>query len=974
MLKICRYFLIRLILFSIIYTTWAGANAASSEKSITFLNSLIGDNFPICTKLNDQQNPAMAYNTKSNEFLIVWHDNINDMNERDIYGQRVSNTGMLIGSDFPICTAQNDQDFPAVAYNKKDNEYLIIWRDNRKFDQQHPHDKQIYGQRVSSDGRLISSNFPVSTMPTDLVRNPAIAYGDRPNEYLAVWEVDVDTTGPASGWSFKIRGQRISATGQLLDNPGTLADESDPKINFPISAEESVELQGCTPDIVYNYRDAQYLVVWRDGRYYFGSGNDDIFGQIITQQGEHFLPHDIEICLQHDRNGKGGQRQNGATATYNDQNNEYLVVWHDERNDLDRNAEPIECDIYGQIISNDGRLVDNTTTQLDESDPTINYLICNAESIQSWPKVAFDKNRSTYLVVWTDWRNDPGDKSNSDIYGQFLSRQCDLIDEFTTPEDESNPKVNYIFSNAENNQGTWKDSWWAEEYGGISIDYSTNDSQFLLVWADQRNKNTNGVDIYGQLAMSPITPVTIEPHVLDKVFPCQEFWVDIKLGSNAPVDDLKIVSFEMNYTNPALIDYVNYKIGECMEGGEVIVDETNGKISASVYKTSGGFSGQCVVLRLKFKVVDLISKSDTVCFSFGNVQAHNVNGDEIILSPQTNCTEIVAVIVWPGDANNDGAVSIFDINSIVAIYWEKTGPERPNASIQWSDQPCAPWTPLAATYADCNGGGNVDIFDINPVIINFGKKHTLLNTFMSIEEDELNKSLAESPIYFDTRGCDTADSMWVDINVGSESQPVQDLKVVSFELTYSHTENIDFISYEIGNFPSAAEAIVVADDSLGKMSASVYRRNGGESGSGTALRLKFWCKAKGTLVNFHFDGVEANKANGYPIALAPRDTSVICSVDKISGQSLPKEFSLLDNYPNPFNPITTIPFQLPKSSNIQISIFNLKGQFVTTLFKGIKEAGFHSLVWDAAQSNAGTYFIHMVADDFVETRKCTLLK
>lgn len=89
---------------------------------------------------------------------------------------------------------------------------------------------------------------------------------------------------------------------------------------------------------------------------------------------------------------------------------------------------------------------------------------------------------------------------------------------------------------------------------------------------------------------------------------------------------------------------------------------------------------------------------------------------------------------------------------------------------------------------------------------------------------------------------------------------------------------------------------------------------------------------------------------------------------------IPITFCLEQNYPNPFNSQTTIYFGLPKPSEVIISVYNLNGQLVAELFKGRKHAGYHSVTWEAYNSSAGTYFIKMQADDFVQTRKCILLK
>ena len=110
--------------------------------------------------------------------------------------------------------------------------------------------------------------------------------------------------------------------------------------------------------------------------------------------------------------------------------------------------------------------------------------------------------------------------------------------------------------------------------------------------------------------------------------------------------------------------------------------------------------------------------------------------------------------------------------------------------MQWTAQPCPPWNPVEATYTDCNGDSIVDIFDINPVIINFGKTHVFNGAALSSNETEISYSLEDPPIFTSVRDYnEITRDFWLDIIVGTTSQLLEDLKVVSLELRYSNTEN-----------------------------------------------------------------------------------------------------------------------------------------------------------------------------------------
>jgi len=89
---------------------------------------------------------------------------------------------------------------------------------------------------------------------------------------------------------------------------------------------------------------------------------------------------------------------------------------------------------------------------------------------------------------------------------------------------------------------------------------------------------------------------------------------------------------------------------------------------------------------------------------------------------------------------------------------------------------------------------------------------------------------------------------------------------------------------------------------------------------------------------------------------------------------LPEAIMLLDNYPNPFNATTTITYNLPISGDVDLEVYNLLGQKVTTLVDGRVEAGQHSVSWDAANYSSGIYFYKLSAGEKSYTKRLTLLK
>jgi photosystem II stability/assembly factor-like uncharacterized protein len=99
---------------------------------------------------------------------------------------------------------------------------------------------------------------------------------------------------------------------------------------------------------------------------------------------------------------------------------------------------------------------------------------------------------------------------------------------------------------------------------------------------------------------------------------------------------------------------------------------------------------------------------------------------------------------------------------------------------------------------------------------------------------------------------------------------------------------------------------------------------------------------------------------------------------------IPESYTLKQNFPNPFNPTTTIEFALPFASDVKLSIYNILGQKVITLLNEQRSAGNHSVVWNATDSygsklSSGIYFYKLNAagidgNEFVDIRKMVLLK
>ncbi len=90
--------------------------------------------------------------------------------------------------------------------------------------------------------------------------------------------------------------------------------------------------------------------------------------------------------------------------------------------------------------------------------------------------------------------------------------------------------------------------------------------------------------------------------------------------------------------------------------------------------------------------------------------------------------------------------------------------------------------------------------------------------------------------------------------------------------------------------------------------------------------------------------------------------------------SPPASYDLAQNFPNPFNPITTIEFALPQAAKVKLVVYDLRGEIVRTLEEGELPAGFHARAFDTAGLASGVYLYQLQAGDFTATRKMVLAK
>ncbi|MDP8287164.1 MAG: PKD domain-containing protein, partial [Candidatus Electryonea clarkiae] len=145
---------------------------------------------------------------------------------------------------------------------------------------------------------------------------------------------------------------------------------------------------------------------------------------------------------------------------------------------------------------------------------------------------------------------------------------------------------------------------------------------------------------------------------------------------------------------------------------------------------------------------------------------------------------------------------------------------------------------------------------------------------------------------------------------------------------------------------------------------------------GNEMSFRFWDSSEDTVIELTVTVISGDET------FASLGTSVLdleIMTTGISDDPIPTVTKLDSNYPNPFNPETTINFSIKESGHVTLEIYNIKGQKVKTLVNDVKNAGYHSVVWDGTDDNrnpvsSGIYLYKMNGGNQIMLKKMLLVK
>jgi len=332
----------------------------------------------------------------------------------------------------------------------------------------------------------------------------------------------------------------------------------------------------------------------------------------------------------------------------------------------------------------------------------------------------------------------------------------------------------------------------------------------------------------------------------------------------------------------------------------------------------------------------------------------------------------------PWDVNQDGVVDVIDLALVRLEYNRLASPD---------------------SNADVTGDGKVDIFDFVLVVKHFGeeyKKPTEFTFSLAHSDKELSSAQADEMTRAPAK-------LWL---VGSRNN-----EYLQMDILVDSIHDVYGFQFDLAFNARIFENISVTEGKLFRRSSSAYWHQPkvdnefGRIGGVAAIGLATNGEMSEILANLTF------KVN-YPFAptlstgkegsIFPESEFVLQNV-KLVGKNgrlmpvqskmkhfrleeiiVPSKTMLLQNYPNPFNPETWIPFQLAKTSEVDIEIYNIHGELVRILSLGSRQTGVYrskarAVYWDGKNQlgekvASGVYFFVIQADEFVAVKKAVVLK
>jgi RHS repeat-associated protein len=306
----------------------------------------------LATAAQSENRPAMAYNSTANEYLVVYERSISASNT-DVYGQRVSATGSLVGSVILIANATNNERRPRLAYNANSNNYLVVWEYDASGTAGTNFD--LRARTVSATGALGA----VVTVANSALQDqaPEIAFGSTSREYLVSYETDGNGDGKKD-----LGLRRLSATGAVLAG-----------LSYNV-ASNSVNVHVTNPHLAYSSTLNNFMVAFESDVANNGS-NIEVWATRVKP--DLALVDGFVLAL-----GRTAVHDRNPYLTYDSTRDEYLFVW-----ETDATGTGTDLGVYCRKLTSAGA-----------SGGILFGLASQARN----PRAVYNRNLDDFVIVWEE--------------------------------------------------------------------------------------------------------------------------------------------------------------------------------------------------------------------------------------------------------------------------------------------------------------------------------------------------------------------------------------------------------------------------------------------------------------------------------------------------------------------------------------------------------------------------------------------
>ena len=195
---------------------------------------------------------------------------------------------------------------------------------------------------------------------------------------------------------------------------------------------------------------------------------------------------------------------------------------------------------------------------------------------------------------------------------------------------------------------------------------------------------------------------------------------------------------------------------------------------------------------------------------------------------------------------------------------------------------------------------------------------------------------------------------------GSISIPL-DIMYLTLDEDYNFVteENDISMNWDLASLPETITTITLTDNASGLITDLTQQSE-----------ITFSTEAKGSFLSYGSGGV-----NIYPqVGDARFQLTIVYGSASVVDDPVPTKFALYPAYPNPFNPSTTIRFDLPEEGFITLSVYDITGKLVETLVNKTVPEGYHSHTWNPVSLSSGLYIVKLSTEHKTFNQKITFIK